>query len=92
MLTEGGGGVHEPLILADVICEQPLRHILLCKVTGRHKSRLYLQLPFSTWVCQGSRAGLRDFAFVVADIVIVVIVVVVVGLLVSNFRFQLLSV
>ena len=25
MLTEGGGGVQEPLILADVICEQPLR-------------------------------------------------------------------
>ena len=24
MLTEGGGGVQEPLILADVICEQPL--------------------------------------------------------------------
>ena len=26
MLTEGGGGVQEPLILADVICEQPLRN------------------------------------------------------------------
>ena len=24
MLTEGGGGVQEPFILADVICEQPL--------------------------------------------------------------------
>ena len=24
LLTEGGGGVQEPLILADVICEQPL--------------------------------------------------------------------
>ena len=28
MLTEGGGGVQKTLILADVICEQPL--IVLC--------------------------------------------------------------
>ena len=30
MLTEGGGGVQEPLILAEVICEQPLTVILIC--------------------------------------------------------------
>ena len=27
LLTEGGGGVQEPLILADVICEQPLKGV-----------------------------------------------------------------
>ena len=34
MLTEGGGGVQEPLILADVICEQPLRAAYLAGTTG----------------------------------------------------------
>ena len=28
LLTEGGGGVQEPLVLADVICEQPLTTFL----------------------------------------------------------------
>ena len=32
MLTEGGGGVQEPLILADVICEQPLMVMVHVKV------------------------------------------------------------
>ena len=32
MLTEGGGGVQEPLILADVICEQPLTMEMVGKV------------------------------------------------------------
>ena len=31
LLTEGGGGVQEPLILADVICEQPLITTKSCK-------------------------------------------------------------
>ena len=33
MLTEGGGGVKEPLILADVICEQPLITIMMMMMT-----------------------------------------------------------
>ena len=32
LLTEGGGGVQEPLILADVICEQPLIIITMTSV------------------------------------------------------------
>ena len=34
MLTEGGGGVQEPLILADVICEQPLTRIIYFEKEG----------------------------------------------------------
>ena len=32
MLTIADGGVQEPLILADVICEQPLRYFFLAGI------------------------------------------------------------
>ena len=34
LLTEGGGGAQEPLILADVICEQPLINAVLRESTN----------------------------------------------------------
>ena len=42
MLTEGGGGVHEPLILADVICEQPLSINMFVS-----QAKLLMEISFS---------------------------------------------
>ena len=50
LLTEGGGGVQEPLILADIICEQPLtRHNLELKGhTGLNSAVVGFAPGFST--------------------------------------------
>ena len=54
MLTEGGGGVQEPLIWADVICEQPLMGL---RRRGRGKAGARAAAK-KTWVGAKKR-GLR---------------------------------
>ena len=61
MLTKGGGGVQEPLILADVICEQPLKSVsnhlqhISCCLDGKQRVGTYkfvvLPLPCFSALC-----------------------------------------